>query len=157
LVDARATKLLDRYRLTLKDVFEGLEPLQERMAARLVPPMLRFQLAAAERDVTHKIDSLTAQLGEFDPTLGAATAKSRDKILYQLKKIENKTARETFRRDAHARADAAFLHAQFYYDQHLQERFYTIVPFLARHGMGLIDKVYEHVKLECPDHIILTV
>jgi bacillithiol biosynthesis cysteine-adding enzyme BshC len=157
LVDARASKLLDRYRLTLKDTFDAIEPLQEKMAARLVPPMLRFQLAAAERDITSKIDSLTAQLGDFDPTLGAATAKSRDKILYQLKKIENKTARETFRRDAHARADAAFLHAQFYYDKHLQERFYTVLPFLARHGMGLIDQVYEHVKLECPDHIILTV
>jgi len=32
-----------------------------------------------------------------------------------------------------------------------------ILPFLARHGLGLIDDVYENVKLECPDHVILTV
>jgi hypothetical protein len=41
--------------------------------------------------------------------------------------------------------------------KHLQERFYSILPFLAKHGPELIDRVYEHVKLDCPDHILLTV
>ncbi len=157
LVDARASKLLASYQLTLTDTFDGLDPLQEKMAARLVPPVLRHQLANAKAAVTTKIEALIAQLNGFDPTLGAATAKSRDKILHQMAKIEGKTARETFRRDTRAKADAAYLHAHFYYDKHLQERFYTILPFLAQHGMGLIDTVYENVKLECPDHVVLTV
>ena len=76
---------------------------------------------------------------------------------FRLKKIESKTARETFRRHERAKSDAAYLNSLFYYDKHLQERFYTILPFLAEHGMGLIDQIYEHVKLECPDHVVLTV
>ena len=158
LVDARAAKLLGRYGLTLKDTFDGVEPLQEKMAAHLVPPAVRRQLETAQSGVASKMDALIGQLHEFDPTLAAAAGKSRGKILFQLAKIESKTARETFRRDERARSDAAYLHSLFYHDKHLQERFYTILPFLAQHGgLALIDQIYENVKLECPDHVVLTV
>ena len=157
LVEQRAAKVMERYKLSLPDTFDGVEPLHEKMAARLIPRALREQMLKTNAAVAAQIDAMIAQLNGFDPTLGAATAKSRDKILYQLKKIESKTARETFRRDGRAKSDATYLHSQFYYEKHLQERFYTILPFLAQHGMGLIDQVYENVKLECPDHVILTV
>ena len=157
LVDSRASALLERYHLTVKDIFDGVEPLQEKMSAQLVPPALRHQISAAQSSIAGKLEELTGQLNGFDPTLGALTAKSRNKVLYQLRKIESKTARETFRRDTRAKADSGYLHSLFYYDKHLQERFYTILPFLAQHGLGLIDQVYESVKLECPDHVILTV
>jgi hypothetical protein len=43
-------------------------------------------------------------------------------------------------------------------DKHLQERYYSILPFLARHGVSeLMDTLYEHVRLECPDHQVLVV
>ena len=157
LLDARAVKMLDKYGLALKDTFDGLEALHEKMAKQLVPPVLRQQLSVAHTGVAQRLDALIGELSEFDSTLGAAAGKSRDKIFYQLKKIEGKTARETFRRHERAKSDAAYLNALLYYDKHLQERFYTILPFLAEHGTGLIDEIYEHVKLECPDHVVLTV
>lgn len=157
LVDARAAKLLERYRLTVQDTFDGVDALQEKVAARLIPPQLRQQIAAVDAVLAAKLDELIGHLQSFDPTLCAAAAKSRAKVLYQVKKIESKAAREALRRDGRARTEAGFLHAVFYYDKHLQERFYTILPFLAQHGMGLIDDIYESVKLECPDHVVLTV
>jgi bacillithiol biosynthesis cysteine-adding enzyme BshC len=157
LVDPRAAKLLERSHLTVKDTFEGLDPLEEKVAARMVPPALRQKITSAEDAVANKMEELIGYLETFDPTLSAAASKSRAKILYQLKKIDSKTAREIFRRDSRARKDAAYLHASFYYDKHLQERFYTILPFLAQQGMGLIGQIYESVKLECPDHIVLPV
>jgi bacillithiol synthase len=42
-------------------------------------------------------------------------------------------------------------------EKHLQERFYGILPFLARHGLELIDQLYDSVRLDCPDHILLQV
>lgn len=157
LLDARAAKLIERYHLTVPDTFDGIEPLQEKISARLVPLALRGRMAAAQTGVTSALDGLLGELTQFDPTLGAALSKSRAKILHQLGKIESKTARETFRRDHRAKEEASYLHALLYYDKHLQERFYTILPFLARHGFGLIDQIYESVKLDCPDHVVLTV
>jgi hypothetical protein len=71
--------------------------------------------------------------------------------------MERKTARESLRRDERARADAAYLYNLVFPNKHLQERFYTILPFLARHGLDLIDGLYENVHLDCPDHLLLMV
>jgi hypothetical protein len=43
-----------------------------------------------------------------------------------------------------------------YPQRHLQERLYSILPFLAKHGTGLIDDLYECLNLECPDHQLAT-
>lgn len=66
-------------------------------------------------------------------------------------------ARETLRRDARAGADALWLSGLIFPEKHLQERLYSILPFLARHGLDLADRLYENVHLECPDHIVVTV
>jgi uncharacterized protein YllA (UPF0747 family) len=60
-------------------------------------------------------------------------------------------------RDARAARQAASLYGLIYPERHLQERLYSILPFLARHGLDLIERVYENVELECPDHRILVV
>jgi bacillithiol synthase len=101
---------------------------------------------------------LRDDLTGFDPTLAAAVNKSSAKILYQLSKIEHKTARETLKRNDRAIADASYISGLIFPDNHLQERYYSILPFLARHGVGdLMDTLYRHLPLECPDHQVLVV
>jgi bacillithiol biosynthesis cysteine-adding enzyme BshC len=157
LLDARAEKSLERYRLTIPDFFDGIEPLRARVAARVTPPELGKALAETAGAAEAAVGRLHRELAAFDPTLGAALTKSRAKILYQLDKIRAKTERESLRRNARAEADTLALNHLLYHDRHLQERFYTILPFLARHGLDLIDRVEQHVRLDCPDHIVLTV
>ena len=49
--------------------------------------------------------------------------------------IERKAGREALRRDASAAQDAASLYGLIYPERHLQERIYSILPFLAKHGL----------------------
>jgi len=67
------------------------------------------------------------------------------------------TAREAMRRDERAAQDASFIAGLLYPDKHLQERLYTILPFLAKHGPGLIDTIHDGIELDCPDHQVLVV
>ncbi|MEZ5402578.1 MAG: bacillithiol biosynthesis cysteine-adding enzyme BshC [Bryobacteraceae bacterium] len=156
LLDERAAKSMERYRLAVSDFFEGPEPLRAKVAARITPPELETSLGATRAATADAVDRLHAALSSFDPTLGEALAKSRAKMLYQLDKIRAKTEREALRRNARADAEMHALTALLYQERHLQERFYTILPFLARHGFDLIERVEQHVRLECPDHIVLT-
>ncbi len=55
------------------------------------------------------------------------------------------------------RADAASLYGLIYPERHLQERLYSILPFLAKHGLDLIDHIYEAIQLDCPDHRLMVV
>jgi len=157
LFDARSAKLMERYKLHVQDFFHGEDMLRERIAARLIPPGLNEQFEQTTQSVSGQLDRLADSLSAFDPTLRATLEKSQAKILYQLSKSRAKVAREIFRRDARAAEEAAYLYGGVFPHKHLQERFYSILPFLARHGLDLNDRLYSNVRLECPDHILLPV
>jgi bacillithiol biosynthesis cysteine-adding enzyme BshC len=157
LLDPRSQKLMQRYGLTLADCTRGDGAVRDHIAARLVPPALSGALAQTKTSVEQALDRLTRELTGFDTSLTAALAKSRQKMIYQLAKMERKIGRETMARDARVARDAAYLSNLVYPQRHLQERLYSILPFLAKHGTGLIDDLYECLNLDCPDHQLAVV
>jgi uncharacterized protein YllA (UPF0747 family) len=148
---------MERYRLRPKDFFHGQEPLREQIASRLVPEGLERQFDDVTSATEQNLDKLQRAIAAYDPTLGDAVQKSRAKMLHQLSKMRGKVARETLRRSKRSLDEADYLYHTVYPEKHLQERFYSILPFLARHGVELIDHLYDSVKLDCPDHILLQV
>jgi bacillithiol biosynthesis cysteine-adding enzyme BshC len=155
LLDARAAKLFDRYGLTLPDFFQGEDVVRQRIAAKLVPPALAAAIGEARVGAGAVLDGLQGTLAAFDPTLAAAFTTSRRKIEYQLAKTERKAARESLRRDERASAEAAYVGNLVFPQKHLQERRYSIVPFLARHGQDLVGRLAGEIRLECVDHRVL--
>ncbi|HEY1339037.1 MAG TPA: bacillithiol biosynthesis cysteine-adding enzyme BshC [Bryobacteraceae bacterium] len=156
-LDARSEKLLERYGLGLPDFFTGEDALRERIASRLVPPSLAASLGETAKSVDRAIEGLRAQLAGFDGTLVKALETSARKIRHQIGKIEGKAGREALRRDERARRDAASLYGLIYPERHLQERLYSILPLLAKHGFELIAHLDECVALDCADHRLLVV
>ncbi len=154
LLDARAKKLLQRYDLCVPDLLDNKEKVSSRIAARLVPSGLNDKFASLRSGMSSSLDKLGSDLAGFDPTLETAAKKSMAKILYQVDKLSRKTARETMRRDERATKDAAYLMDLIYPHRHLQERFYSIVPFLAKHGFDLPQRLFGQTQLACPDHMI---
>lgn len=157
LLDSKTAKLMDKYELTLPNLFHGEDRLRELIAHRLIPPAVAREFEKIRTATSQSLDELSATLNTFDPTLAAAAAKSRAKILYQLSKLEGKTGRETLRRDQRAAEDARYMSDLIFPEKHLQERFYSILPFVASHGWGLMDNLYASVNLDCPDHKVLVV
>jgi bacillithiol biosynthesis cysteine-adding enzyme BshC len=154
-LDARAAKLMARHGLSLQDCFGGLDGLRERVAASLTPPELTAEIAAASSAVSGAVGRLRGQFVRFDPTLAEAADRSRAKILYQLSKIGRKAGREVLRRDERAGRETSHLFHLLYPRRRLQERFYSILPLVARHGLDLVGRLYENVRLDSADHVIL--
>jgi bacillithiol biosynthesis cysteine-adding enzyme BshC len=155
ILDGRSCKLMGRYKLTLPDFFHGEPTLHERIASTLVPPDLTLNLREAASSVKGAVKRLRTELAAFDPTLVQALDRSGSKIAYQMEKMERKTGREAMRRDERAAKDAAALYALIYPERHLQERIYSILPFLARHGMGLLDDIFEAIELQSSEHQLM--
>jgi len=157
ILDERGAKKLERYGVTVQDCFAGEDAFRERIASRLIPA----ELARALRDTMNTVETavarLNTELAAFDPTLARAAATSTRKIRHQLSKLQAKTGRETMRRSERALRDASSLYGLIYPERHLQERLYSILPFLAKHGLDLIDHVYGAIELECPDHRLMVV
>lgn len=155
IIDERSGKLLRRYDLRLDALFPGEDTFRETLAARLSPPEVNTAISEAAHVTKAQLEHLLGVVGAFDSTLGAALQKSSSKIQYQIAKMQRKVARESLRRDIRAQEDAHHLFHALYPHKHLQERFYGILPFLARHGMDLVDRIYDNVHPDCPDHHLL--
>ena len=157
ILDGRSQRHIDRYGLTLGDFFHGQEALRERVATALIPPDLSIRMRDMVVDVDSAVERLRARLLAFDPTLDKALSTSARKIRYQATKIQAKTGREAMRRDERAGRDAASLYGLIYPERHLQERLYSILPLVAKHGFDLIDRIYESIQLASADHQVLVV
>jgi uncharacterized protein YllA (UPF0747 family) len=152
LLDERLHKRMVRYRLNPADLFTGEQTLHASIASRLVPERLRNRLEDTRTSFTNVLDALKNDLDHFDPSLASAIETSRRKIEYQVGKITRKTAAQIMARDEQAVRDARSLSGLVFPEKHLQERFYSIVPFIAKFGPGVVDELYSAVRLECPDH-----
>jgi bacillithiol biosynthesis cysteine-adding enzyme BshC len=157
IIDAHTAKLMQRYHLQFRDFLHGEEPLREKMAQSLIPAEVQREFAETKSALQARLNGLEEALIRFDPNLAQALRTSRSKISYQIGKIEGKAARETLQRQGRAMEDASYLYNGLFPHKHLQERVYSILPFLARHGFDLIGRLYDNVHVDCPDHILLPV
>jgi len=154
-LDARSQKRMKRYGLTLADFFPGEEALRQKIASTLAPPEVGAVMTRTASAVDGAVDQLRAALTSFDPSLAKALGLSARKIHHQLSRIEGKVGREALRRDARAARDARSLNGLIYPERHLQERIYSFLPLLAKHGMDLAARVYEAIEPCGGEHQVL--
>ena len=152
MVDERAAKRMAKYRLDPPALMVREDLLRDVVAGRLVPKGVTARMELTKSAFTHALDALKAELDGLDPTLAASIETSRRKIEYQVGKIARKTSSQILAKDDQAQRDAAYLSGLVFPHGHLQERYYSIVPFLAKFGPGIIDEIYQQVRVECPDH-----
>lgn len=157
LLDARSQTIMKRHSLSLAELCTHEAEMKQRFARKLVPAELDQHLQAACDTISRQVANMREELTQFDPTLVSSLTNSEKKIKHQLQRIREKAAREALRRDHAAAADAAYLYDNLYPQHTLQERYYGILPFFARYGPDLIDRLYDHVSLACPDHIVVPV
>lgn len=155
LISPRVGKLLARYNLSVESTWANEETLRDRISAQLVPAGVTSAIGLAHEQLKQSLDGVRTALASYDSSLVDALATGERKMLYQLGKMERKVGREALRRDERAALEAATLHAQLFPHKHLQERFYSMLPFLAAHGEDLIPRLLDHVRLDCPDHQVL--
>ena len=156
-VDERSFEKMREYGMGLPAFFAPGETVRERIARHLVPPSLLGHYSEARQSQKALLESLGAETARFDPTLGKAARTGLGKIEYQLLKLERKVAREALRRDERARTQADSLINLLYPAKHAQERYYSILPFLAQHGPQLLHALDASIHLDCPDHKLLVV
>ena len=156
LLDHHSAKLMTRYDLHVPDFFAGEGALRGKGRGQADSPRAHRAhggdarhyraLARPAQNSTHRF--------RFHPGQGAQPQPPQDGV--PARKDRRKIARQTMLRDQRASHDATALTNLIYPHKHLQERLYSILPFLAKHGPSLIDAIYEHVHPDCPDHKFLT-
>jgi bacillithiol biosynthesis cysteine-adding enzyme BshC len=155
LVEEHQQKILQKLSFTLLDVFQEPETVRKLIAAKVMPADLnaRFDEAAAQLENT--LRSITEPLEKFDPTLADAAQRSASKMRYQLKRLRERTAAAELRRDEVVSRKGAELSTVLFPNKNLQEREIAGISFLARHGIDLVQRLYDTLQTSCPGHQIV--
>jgi bacillithiol synthase len=156
LFDAHAARKAAGYKLKMPEFFMPEVDFRERLARTCIPTELLGHMENASSRAAQLFDELRRELLRFDPTLASASERSQSRVLYQFQRLERKTAREIARREQRVQEDTEYLRGLVYPHKHLQERLYSILPFLAAHGAGLIEAIGSQIHESCPDHHVVS-
>jgi bacillithiol biosynthesis cysteine-adding enzyme BshC len=155
MIERHTGRVLERYGLTLKDFFEGLEPVIKRVVEEVLGADTAKLFAHSEENINHELDRLRQELESIDPTLAGALDTGRKKINYQLDGLRQRFVRAQMSRDqaAHRQLQRAF--DQLYPNKDLQERHINITSLLARHGTYVIEWIFNAINLGSSEHQVV--
>lgn len=155
LIEPRQDKLLERYGLSLPDVFVGPDKLRETIGSRVLPGdlMKRFDVASIHLD--QDLEAIREELEKLDRTLLDAAENATTKMRYQLNGLREKAGRAETRKSSELQHHADELSSLLFPHKSLQEREIGAAYFLLRRGVGLVDTLKQHLKSSCPDHQVI--
>ncbi|HEX8872133.1 MAG TPA: bacillithiol biosynthesis BshC, partial [Candidatus Acidoferrum sp.] len=147
LVDPKAVRILNKYRLQVEDVWQGSQLLRNRMYAKNVPKKLAREFKGTLNQAEKSLRKLHKSIATVDPTLQGTIARAEKRIRYQLEKLRHKTGLALDRHEHLIQRHESFLENLLYPHKGLQSRDLCFLPFLARWGSGGLE---ELLKLSSP-------
>ena len=155
MIERHAGRVLERYDLTLKDLFEGHEPVIKRVVEEYLGADTAKLFSTTEQNVNHDLDRLRQDLAAIDPTLAGALETGRKKINYQLEGLRTRFVRAQLTRDEAAHRQLLRVFDQLYPNKDLQERHINITSLLARHGTYVIEWIFNALNLGSNEHQVV--
>ena len=156
LVDARTHRLIEKYRLTIEDVWQGDEHLRRSIVANGFAVGWSENLDKAEQDLTRILERLRKDVEAIDTTLLDTLKHTEEKIKRQMNELKGKITRAAMGKSEllakHEQSILKFLMPR----QHLQEREVGGAYFLGRGGYELLDRLFAHIQTNSSDHQVFT-
>ncbi|MDX6385045.1 MAG: bacillithiol synthase [Blastocatellia bacterium] len=155
LVEKHTWRSLDRYGIGLVDFFGGLDHVLARVVKEYLGKETSQAFDQTTRTFNDELDNLQAELRRVDSTLADALDKGRRKINYQIDGLRTRFNRAQVGRDeaVHRQIERAF--DLLYPAKSLQERHINITSLLARHGLYVLDWIYDAIDLGSNDHEVV--
>ena len=157
IVEPKPKALLERYGLSLQDLFLGPEKLRELMASRTLPQELQSAFDQAEASLQKSLAAIGESLSRLDPTLVDSATNAASKMHHQLTQLRARAARAELRHEEILARKADLLCNLLYPNKTLQEREIAGVYFMARQGTEFLHALYNTIHTDCLDHQVITV
>lgn len=157
LLDVRSQRLMEKYQLSVEDVWKGEDHLSRKMAATAAgATQWSEHIDQTERELARLLDGLRADLEKVDPTLLDPVKHAREKITYQLERLRGKVTRAALQHSELLARHEQMLRRFLAPGKNLQEREVAGVYFLGRAGMPLLDRLHGQIQIPCAqDHQVV--
>ena len=157
LIEPRIAKLMDRYQLSLPDLFNTPEKTRELVASRALPDSILESFDLAAEHVEKALALIQGPLEKLDKTLIDAAENAGSKMRYQLQGIRDKAARAEARKNSEVLRHADELITALYPNKELQEREIGAAYFLLKYGQSVLDQIKTAVRTGCGEHQVIRI
>lgn len=136
LIDPKAVRILEKYKLKVEDAWLGSQALRKKMYSTNIPKKLTRSFDGGLRQIEKSVEILHKAIREVDPTIQGTIARADKRIHYQVEKLRSKTGQALDRHEKVIEQHADFLENLLYPHKGLQSRDLSFLPFLLRLGRG---------------------
>ncbi|HEV7551404.1 MAG TPA: bacillithiol biosynthesis cysteine-adding enzyme BshC [Candidatus Angelobacter sp.] len=157
LIEPRIAKLLDRYQLSLTDLFNAPEKTRELVASRALPDSILRSFDLAAEHVEKALTLIQGPLEKLDKTLVDAAENAGSKMRYQLQGIRDKAARAEARKNTEVLRHADELITALYPNKDLQEREIGAAYFLLKYGRSVLEQIKAAGRTGCGEHQVIRI
>jgi len=157
LIEPRIAKLLDRYQLSLSDLFNTPEKTRELVASRALPDSILKSFDLAAEHVEKALSLIQQPLEKLDKTLVDAAENAGSKMRYQLQGIRDKAARAESRKNTEVLRHADELTTALYPNKELQEREIGGAYFLLKYGTSVLNQLKAALRTGCGEHQVVRI
>ena len=149
------SSILQKYKLTVNQIFWDPETLKESVLASLSDITIDDIFNEATEKIDVALDQLKEKLFNFDKTISDASTKYRQKILSYIEELKGKAIDSQKRKHETTLRQIDKLSSTLFPNQTLQERGINFVYFANKYGIDILDKIFEEITIDKFEHQII--
>lgn len=152
LIEKSVLTFMEKYDLTMRDVFLGTDQLKEKILSTVAENNIEEIFDNAVKNVNLIFDDLKEKLFSVDKTISDSTNRYREKVLYSINELKSKAERAHESRFEVIIRQISKLSNLLYPNENLQERELNYFYFANKFGVSFHRKLYEELSISEFEH-----
>jgi bacillithiol biosynthesis cysteine-adding enzyme BshC len=152
IVEGRHQKTMKKFKLELRDFFDGLHPAITKVVEQSLDRETSNAFAETEQLLAEQLDKLERSLTRADATLSSSIKRARAKVLYQIEHLRTRFIHASARREETTFRQIERAYTTLQPDKNLQERELNVYYFLSRYGPSLMEELYAAADIGFSNH-----
>ena len=147
---------LEKYDLTMNDIFLGLDELKEKVVSELSENNIDKAFKEASTEIELAFDKLKENLFAIDKTLVDASARYRERVISSIDELKSKASKAQDTRHETTIRQLTRISNLLYPLDNLQEREINFSYFYNKYGKDFVKKIYDEISVNEFEHQVIT-
>ena len=155
IVEKNVAAALDKYELTMNDVFIGLTQLKEKVIADISENKIEDTFEESSNEIELIFDKLKENLFAIDKTLVDASSRYKEKIISSINELKSKAVKAQENKHEVTIRQLTRISNLLYPLENLQEREINFIYFYNKYGSDAIRKIYDEMSINEFEHQVI--
>jgi bacillithiol biosynthesis cysteine-adding enzyme BshC len=155
LVEKNISSAIEKFDLTLNDIFADPEKLKNNIVSKMSEGSLEDMFSKSTYEMELIFDKLQEKLFDIDKTMSETGNKYKQNSLNSLNQLKSKAIEAQKKKYETTLRQIDKITVNIYPDKNLQEREINFLFFANKYGLDVINKIYEELEINVFEHQVI--